>query len=152
MAQELPKAEYQNPYETLGEKPPSTAQDTAIELYNLQNQKDELEAQVSALSKKIDWIRYIHLPNKFEEEGIEKVRYEGIGLVYLKGGLRASIPADKKEAAWEWLSDHGHGALITKTVNAQSLSSAMSKRLKDGQEIPEELIRCYLFTQAVITK
>lgn len=141
-----------NPYEESGERPPRTIKDAARELKSLQAEQDTLEETAKGITKKIEWLRYSLLPRMFEDEGVEKVRYDDIGLIYIKPGLRASIPAEKKETAWTWLKDNGHANLITETVNAQSLSAAMNHRFKNGKEIPENIFRVYAFQQAVITK
>lgn len=49
----------------------------------------------------------------------------------------ASIKAECKEAAFQWLRENGYGDLIKEQVNTQSLTS-LYKELDDNGELPEE--------------
>ena len=51
----------------------------------------------------------------------------------------ASIRADCKEAAFQWLKENGYGDLVKEQVNTQSLTS-LYKELEENGELPEEFI------------
>ena len=87
-----------------------------------------------------------------EAQELDGLKVEGIGRVHLQSDIRASIKADNKAAAYEWLGDNGHGGLITETVNASSLKAFCKDKMKNGEELPEELFKTSVFTRAVITR
>lgn len=113
---------------------------------------DGLGESKSALQKTYDWIREGKLPELMEAQELDGLKVEGIGRVHLQSDVRASIKADNKAAAYEWLGDNGHGGLITETVNASSLKAFCKDKMKNGEELPEELFKTSVFTRAVITR
>ena len=134
----------------MGIKEPKTVLTAAHELSELTKEREALEDKVSGLTAKIEYLRYSSIPLLMENDGIENIRLEGIGTVYLTSGIRASINQQVKPLAYQWLEDNGHGGLITQTVNAQSLTSALSARMKSGAEIPDELFKIFAYTMAAI--
>lgn len=127
-------------------------QDLVTRMHKLRAEKDHEEEILKRINEDFDLIRFELVPDAMEDEGIERVRYEGIGTVYLRSGLRASINPQRREEAFLWLDDNGHGDLVKPTVNAQSLAAAIGKIVADGNAIPEGLINVHPYTQAVITK
>jgi len=125
-------------------------QQLATEMASLQGQKAVIAMQLAGVNAILDVIRFDLIPEKMDDEGIERATYEGIGTLYLTSGVRASIVPTAKPDAYQWLDDNGHGGLITQTVNAQSLASACKAMLKKGEAIPENLFKVTPFTQAVI--
>ena len=80
------------------------------------------------------------------------MKVEGVGRVGLTSDLYASIAPDQKGAAYEWLSDNGHGDVVQPTVNSSTLKALMKSIIKSGKEIPSELFKVTPFTRASITK
>ena len=70
---------------------------------------DGLGESKSALQKTYDWIREGKLPELMEAQELDGLKVEGIGRVHLQSDVRASIKAENKAAAYEWLGDNGHG-------------------------------------------
>lgn len=130
----------------------NSLQDLVSVMHALRADKDRVEEELKQINEEFDLIRFEMVPDAMEEEGIERVRYEGIGTVYLRSGLRASINPQRRDEAFVWLDDNGHGDLVKPTVNAQSLAAAVGKIVADGTVIPTGLINIYPYTQAVITK
>lgn len=82
----------------------------------------------------------IELPAAFEADKITHVPLEEGFRVGLSSRMFASIPADKREAAYQWLREHELGDLITNTVNAQTLSAAAKTLMEEKNiELPSEL-------------
>lgn len=100
--------------------------------------------------KVYDHVRTLVLPDKMDEEGLDNMRVTGIGRVSVTTDVRATIT--DKQAGYEWLEEHGHGDMITETVNASSLKSLLRKMMRDGQEIPEDIFKVTAFNRASITK
>lgn len=114
--------------------------------------KEDLDEQLKAVNKEYDFLRLNMIPNRFEEEGIENMKVDGIGRVSLTGDMYVSILAEKKEEAYEYFRDIGKGSLIVPTINASTLKATVKAMMKNGEEVPEELIKVTPFTRASITK
>lgn len=127
-------------------------QELARELSQLKSAKDKIEDELSAINKRIEILARQEIPEAMDEAGVQNVKFEGIGKIYLKGDVFASIPAESRDAAYEWLELTGRGSLIKPTVNSSSLKAAVKEWLTQGEEIPEELIKVTPYTQAVLTR
>lgn len=127
-------------------------QELARELSTLKSTKDKIEDELSAINKRIEILARQEIPEAMDEAGVQNVKFEGIGKIYLKGDVFASIPAESRDAAYEWLELTGRGSLIKPTVNSSSLKAAVKEWISQGEEIPEELIKVTPYTQAVLTR
>lgn len=127
-------------------------QELARELSTLKTQKDRIEEELSAINKRIEILARQEIPEAMDEAGVQNVKFEGIGKIYLKGDVFASIPAESRDAAYEWLELTGRGSLIKPTVNSSSLKAAVKEWISQGDEIPEDLIKVTPYTQAVLTR
>lgn len=85
-------------------------------------------------------ILYNTLPILMEDQGIENVRIDGVGLVRIASELHASISKEEgaggSTAVMEWLEEIGQQGAITATVNSSTLSAIVRKRVEKGDEIP----------------
>lgn len=113
---------------------------------------DAAKETVSVLQADYDQLAKSYVPEAMENAGMEQVIVSGIGRVNLRADIYASIKADMKQEAYEWLSDNGREGLITQTVNASTLKSAIREGIKKGEEFPEDLFNVTPYTLAVITK
>lgn len=127
-------------------------QELARELSQLKTEKDTIEETLSAINKRIEVLARQEIPEAMDEAGVQNVKFEGIGKIYLKGDVFASIPAEARDAAYEWLEATGRGSLVRPTVNSSSLKAAVKEWISQGEEIPEDLIRVTPYTQAVLTR
>jgi len=127
-------------------------QELARELSTLKTEKDKIEETLSAINKRIEILARQEIPEAMDEAGVQNVKFEGIGKIYLKGDVFASIPAESRDAAYEWLELTGRGSLIKPTVNSSSLKAAVKEWISQGDEIPEDLIKVTPYTQAVLTR
>ena len=123
----------------------------AREMKGLQLEKDTHNFALSIINKRLDEIRINELPTAMDEAGIQSINIEGVGNVHTRADLWASIPADKKEMAWNWLMDNGHGDLITRTINGSTFKAFCKEQLLNGEEIPEDMFKITPYTMAVIT-
>lgn len=122
------------------------------EMKEIQNEKDALDKELSALNKRYDYIRLNVIPNRFDDLGVTNMSVEGIGRVALTSDIYASIKSDKKHDAYQWLSDTGHGDVIQPSINPSTLKAMIKAIMKNGEEIPEEFFNVTPFTRASITK
>ncbi len=127
-------------------------QELAERFRELQNELKESKAVSSGIQKEFDYLRKSVLPDKMEELGFDTVNITDVGRISLRAELYASIVTDQKEAAFAWLAENGHGALIKDTVNASSLKAFMKEQLNLGEVFPEEMFNCTPYIMATLTK
>lgn len=99
-----------------------------------------------------DFMRLAAIPNRFDEDGINSIKVEGVGRVQLAGDLYAGIIKGREAEAFEWLGDNGRGDLVKQTVNSSSIKAVLKKMLTEGEEYPAELFKAEPFTRASIVK
>src|SRR6185436_4287684 len=126
--------------------------DVIREMNVLRQRKEAIEEDLAETNGEYDYIRLNLVPARFEQEGIENMRVEGIGMVSLTGDMYVAIRAANRQAAFEYFRDIGKGALITQTINSSTLKATVKAMIRSGEEIPEELITVTPFTRASITK
>ena len=119
---------------------------------DVKNEIEALKASTSLLDKRFDDLRLHRIPDKMEETGILSVKLDGIGRLSMQGNLHASILKDKKEEAYDWLQENGHGDLIKGTVNASTLKAFIKECMKNGEAYPDELFKVSPYMMATITK
>ncbi len=124
----------------------------AGELRKLKELKESMEEDLKETNKYIEEITKHILPEKMDDQGISNIKIDGVGRITLRGEVYASILAANRDAAYQWLRDTGRASLISNTVNASSLKAACKEWLKNGEEIPEELIKVTPVTVAVLTR
>jgi hypothetical protein len=117
----------------------------------MREEKEEVEAQLSLINAKYDVLRYEAIPNKMDEEGMEKgPTYEGIGRISLTADMFVSTI--NKQGLFDWLDDNGLGDIIQPTVNPSTLKAFVKGRMKEGKEVPSEYVKITPVTRASITK
>lgn len=122
------------------------------------------------------------LPTIMEDLQLEHVKIAGVGRVELRPDMFVSTikggnalmpplnedgepdfgPVDENgeptREHWEqcdlhdWLARQGAADLITETVNASSLKALLRRKIKDGVEVPHELVKISPYTYAAIVK
>lgn len=142
--------EIQNQYES--EYSSYSLIDLIREMDRVQQQKDHLDSELKKINSRFDYLRLAAVPNKMDEEGIDNITIEGVGRLGLTSDAYVSIKAGMKDQAWQWLSDNGHGDLITETINPSSLKAAVKQMISKAEEVPEDLFNVTPFTRASITR
>ena len=84
-------------------------------LNNVQQQIDDAEEHLKALKQEKQRISFEQIPALMDEMGIERVDVEG-ATVTLKPFVSASIPADRKQEAFNWLREHGLDDIIKNDI------------------------------------
>lgn len=105
--------------------------------------REKLEEAVKGFSAGFRKIYNEELPEMFEDEGVESIAVDGY--TYSSAAkARASINPQRKPDAYTWLRQEGLGAIITETVNANTLSAAMRDMMEDqGKTPPDDLINVF---------
>lgn len=123
----------------------------ANKLRGLKDLKEAQEADLKDTNMAIEAITKVLLPQKMDEQGIQNVKIDGVGRIGLRGEVYASILAENRELAYDWLRNTGRASLITNTVNPSTLKAAAREWLKNGEEIPE-FIKITPATVATLTR
>lgn len=113
---------------------------------------DALDIVRKALNSEYDIIKLKQLPDLMNEMELRTFTVEGAGRVQLGGDVYASIAADNKEKAYEWLRENNYGSLISETVNASTLKAWCKEGTEQGREMPEELFKITPYTRASLVK
>jgi hypothetical protein len=87
-----------------------------------------------------------------EATGVDVITLSGIGRVNLRASLKASIPEEMRDEAYEWLRDNKHGDIIRPSVPNPTLVALVKDLTKRGEVLPEGLFRVYHYTEAVLTR
>lgn len=118
----------------------------------LQERKDALEADLTAVNKELDFIRTKAIPELMESMELRNVTIEGIGRVQLASDIYASTRDGQKDAAMRWLRDLGYENMIQETYNSSSLKALLRRMLAEGVDIPDDIFNVTPFTRASIVK
>lgn len=109
--------------------------------HNLRTQHDELDEMRKSVYHMKDSYDKGVIPAKFEEMDVDKLSVPSIGKTFSILNKHSASLLDKTEG-YKWLRENGYSELITETVNASSLASAMSDMiLNEGKEPPAEIIK-----------
>jgi len=110
----------------------------------LKDHKEQLERLGEAISSLYRQYSYEVVPNALEANEMESVTIGG-KLFTVSTRVNASIPENKREAGYAWLTDvAGVPELVRPTVNSQQLSSfAKSYFETNGKWPPEEVMNVH---------
>lgn len=134
------------------DSPKQSALVSAEYYVRLRSLHDEVDALKKLLYKAMDDYETVVVPAVFEVEGATSVNLAIGYRVTISEVIRASIPAETKGAAYNWLQENNLGDLITSTVNASSLSATARALLVEGKELPAPLFKTAILPQVSMTK
>lgn len=120
----------------------------AQEMKRLKAEIDELGDRKTQLQKEYDQIRFSKLPDAMDEDGIDQIRIEGVGTVYLTDDINVSVT--DKDNFYNWLGSEGFGDLIKPYIFPQSVKAFVKEQLAEGNELPEGFVKVSAFTRAAI--
>jgi hypothetical protein len=94
----------------------------ARELRDKYLKKIDLEQQLELVKHGIRKIEQDELPEMFTQAGISSITVEATGnhpafIAERKTVYNASIPDDKRQDAFQWLEQNGHGDLVKSVIN-----------------------------------
>lgn len=119
---------------------------------------DDLEGMRKRMSKQIEFLKTVVLPEAFEREGITSFTTKDGYRVTVGHRVFASCLPDMKFEAYQWLKENGFEDIVTETVNAGTLSSLAKSLLTIDDpsssilELPEELFKVEIKPQTSSTK
>lgn len=130
-----------------------TLKDLVLAMQKAQFRKVAIEADLKNANAEFDVLRFELVPEKMDEDGVERVSYDGVGRVSLTPDLRVNTPAGAKPNLFKWFKSHKLSDLIVPTVNASTLKAWVKQRMKEGKELPpSEMLNVTPITRASITK
>jgi hypothetical protein len=130
----------------------NTAAQTALEYLVLKDIADKLEEAIKPFKQVVTIYKEKRVPEAFELEGVTTLNLSNGYRITTTSQARASIRAEAKEMAYQWLRDHEMEALISETVNASTLSATARQLLEEGRELPDELFNVHMQNGTSVTK
>jgi hypothetical protein len=114
-----------------------TLTELAQRFRELKDRKDSLNAELKELQEELSRLETELLPQKMEENEIEKFTTDGVGTIFTQVKVYASVVKADETSLHNWLRDQGHGALIKETVAPGTLNSFVKEQLEQGTDLPE---------------
>lgn len=130
----------------------------AQQFAHLKRMFDQLESMKKRFSKQIEYMRNTVIPDAFEREGVKSFTTEDGYRVTVAQRVQASIPAETKHLAFDWLKNNGFEHVVQETVNAGTLG-ALAKNLMESEdpdalvyELPDEFFKVNIVPTTSVTK
>lgn len=115
--------------------------DNIAELLKFYRQLRDANSQIDQLCKILNELEQ-NLSYKIIPDIMETMQMDSLksgGYTYsVNVRNNASIPLDKREKGLQWLKNNGLSAIISETVNAKTLSSAVTQHIVEKGLIPPE--------------
>jgi hypothetical protein len=127
-------------------------EDAARLFITLKDKLETLKAASTHVQKIFDMVRLNYIPDKMDDRGITNITFDGICRLGLTSDIRASILKMHRTQAYEWMEENGYGDLIQESINPSTLKAFCKRRIKEGEELPEDLFTVSPFSRASVTK
>lgn len=102
-----------------------------------ERKKREVEEQLQEAKRALQDIAEQVL-EMFETTGLQNLKLEGGVTIALRTDIRARIPADKREEAYEAFKENGLDGLVKETIHPKTLESWVREHAGiNGVELPE---------------
>ena len=119
----------------------------------LRDINENMEEANKPIKELVEGIKKKYLPEAFEREEIKTLTADTGDRTTVNEKMFASIIAEKRPQAFQWLRDNGYGDIIQETVNASTLSAFAKTLLEtENKELPEEFFRVHAESQATLTR
>ena len=117
--------------------------EAAVLLRDAEREKSDIEDRLSEKNKQIQELRFKTLPDLMHEAGVDRLGLPAQGNLppcdaklspYYHANIAADWPPEKRQAAFDWLEQNGHGDLLKVTVSVSFSKSQMDEaRALEGQ-------------------
>ena len=101
---------------TIGDNSLKEMAELCAEQASLQEEVKQLEEQLKAKSNAVLKLSREIIPAKMQELGLESLTLKDGSSVQVKQLVQAAIPVPRREEAYKWLRDRGHGDLIKNEI------------------------------------
>jgi hypothetical protein len=111
-----------------------------IEYYgSLLKMEELIGVETRNIAKLINSVKYGHLPEVYDRDGIKVLTNTNGDRCHITTDVLASILAENREAAHQWLRANGHGDIIMEYVWPGTLSSFAKTQIEEtGADFPPE--------------
>lgn len=123
-----------------------------VEMKKVGGLKESVEDKLSKINAHYDVLRMERVPEQMELDGVETIRYEGIGKVVLTGDMFVSTKKGQMPALQAWFKKNRLGDLLKPSINSSTLKAWVKARMVAGKKVPSELLSITPVTRASITK
>ena len=129
-----------------------TEQECLREILDARKEVTEIEVKLSEAKEKKNSAE-LALIEMMENKDIKSWRSVIYNcLVLRKDILYASVEKERKEEALRWIQeDCGRGDLIKPSIHSRTLTSFLSERIKNAEQIPAELFKYFYKPTLTIT-
>ena len=153
-------AEYTAEYTAAKEEALATAEvpdghrrlyELALAVKDLKERKEKATEYLKKVNLALERIQLTDIPDAMAKANMRTVTFKGVGRLQLAPDVYVSY-SEHREEAFEWLRDNGFSNCITETVNASTLKAIFRKKIKDGEELPDEVFKITPSTRASLVK
>ena len=102
--------------------------DAGAQLRDAEREKADIEERLRETNQKIQELQFKKLPDLMHEAGIDRLGLPAHGNLpacdaklqpFYRANIAADWPPEKRQEAFNWLEDHGHGDLLKVSVTVQ---------------------------------
>ena len=110
---------------------PKPLAEAGAKLRNLKDRKAIAEEALTQINKEIVEMETVTLPKLMDDNDIPSFKIKGVGTIFLSTEVYASVLKEDRPKLYDWLREHGHGAMVTDWVFPISLTAFVKKQLDD---------------------
>lgn len=121
-------------------------------LVTLRFLKEKIDATFKQFNEIYASVKDVRLPEAFDKAQIPHVNLDEGYRVGVSHSVRASVKANMKDAAIEWLTKNGLGEIVTSTINASTLSAVARTMGEDNRELDAEIFHVFVQPTTSVTK
>ena len=151
-----PKEVFENSYFRTSHQPEEfeamSVPELAGALRELKSRLEEVGRLKTEIQKSYDFLSMDVLPERMDEEGIQTLKIKDVGRLQMSSDIRCAVPAANRDAVKDWLTEHGHGSMVSETINASTLKAFVREMMKENKEYPAELLKVTPYSRATVVK
>lgn len=91
----------------------------SLKQVELEDQVAKLEEELKEAKKQLAFVSQVELPNALAEIGLTSLTLTNGAKIETKEKYYASIPAEKKREAFDWLQEHNYDSIIKNVVKCE---------------------------------
>lgn len=121
-------------------------------LVTLRFLNDKIAATFKQFNEIYASVKDVRLPEAFDKAQIPHVNLDEGYRVGVSHSVRASVRANMKDAAIEWLRKNGLETIVSETINASTLSAVARTMGEDNRQLDEGIFHVYVQPTTSVTK
>jgi hypothetical protein len=112
----------------------------------------DLSAEKKVLQAEHDLLRLTIIPEKMDEDGMTSINIKGVGRLGVTLDAYVTVLVENRGQFYAWLEESGNGGLIKPYAQPATIKAFIKEQVKNGEDIPEDLVSCEPFYRATVTK